>query len=122
MIPMLLQSKYPHWIARVGAAALCLLLGACATAPVQHPQFLLTDDLFKPATERIRVEDVFALSDEMRRYTRTEIIPRLRANDRNRGLFEALYNQAQLKLEYDSAVTRNAAQAFTARAGNCLSL
>ncbi len=31
-------------------------------------------------------------------------------------------NKAQLKLEYDGAFTRNAAEAFDARTGNCLSL
>jgi tetratricopeptide (TPR) repeat protein len=108
---------------RIGAALLlCLLLAACAAPPVQRPDFLLHDEIFVAATEPIRVEDVFALSDEMRRYLRTEIASQLRANDRNRGLFDALYRKGQLKLEYDAAVTRNAAQAFAARAGNCLSL
>src|SRR5204863_7553191 len=39
-----------------------------------------------------------------------------------RGLVEALYSKTQLKLEYDSELTRNAAETFKARAGNCLSL
>jgi Tfp pilus assembly protein PilF len=37
-------------------------------------------------------------------------------------LFEALQDKAGLSLDYDAAVTRNAAQAFAARKGNCLSL
>ncbi len=37
-------------------------------------------------------------------------------------LFDALYSKGLLKLEYDAAQTRNAAQTFDARAGNCLSL
>ena len=109
--------------AQIGAVLLLgLVLVACAAPPVQRPDFLLRDELFGAPAERIRVEDVFALSDEMRRYARTEIASQLRANARNRGLFDALYQKGQLKLEYDSAVTRNAAQAFAARAGNCLSL
>jgi len=109
--------------ARIGSVLLsCLLLVACAAPPVQRPDFLLQDELFGAPSEPIRVEDVFALSDEMRHYARAEIAGQLRANDRNRGLFDALYRKGQLKLEYDSAVTRNAAQAFAARAGNCLSL
>jgi tetratricopeptide (TPR) repeat protein len=106
------------------AAVFCaaVLLGACATAPVQRPDDLLNDAWFKPPSEPIRNDDVFALSDAMRAYARTEIAALQRANGRNRGLFEALYRKGQLKLEYDSAVTRNAAQAFAARAGNCLSL
>ena len=109
--------------AQIGAVLLLgLVLVACAAPPVQRPDFLLRDELFGAPAERIRVEDVFALSDEMRRYARTEIASQLRANARNRGLFDALYQKGQLKLEYDSAVTRNAAQAFAARAVNCLSL
>jgi tetratricopeptide (TPR) repeat protein len=109
--------------ARLGTSVLVsLLLAACAAPPVQRPDFLLHDALFSAPSEPIRVEDVFALSDEMRHYAHAEIASHLRANDRNRGLFEALYSKGQLKLDYDSAVTRNAAQAFAARAGNCLSL
>jgi len=111
------------WTARLGAALLSsMLLAACATAPVERPDFLLNDGLFSAPTERIDVGDVFALSDEMRRYAHAEIAPRLHANGRNQGLFDALYRKGELKLEYDSAITRNAAQAFAARSGNCLSL
>jgi Flp pilus assembly protein TadD len=39
-----------------------------------------------------------------------------------RGLVEALFKDRRLQLDYDSEYTRNAAQAFDARAGNCLSL
>ena len=58
----------------------------------------------------------------MRRYLRTEIAGELHAKGNQQGLFDALYSQGQLKLEYDSVMTRNAAQAFAARSGNCLSL
>ena len=37
-------------------------------------------------------------------------------------LIDALYTKGQLKLGYDTELTRNAAQTFDARAGNCLSL
>jgi Tfp pilus assembly protein PilF len=114
---------WSHATVRLGGAwLLCLLLAACAAPPVQRPDFLLHDARFGAPTERIDVADIFALSDEMRRYAHFEIAPHLRVNDRNRGLFEALYRKGQLKLEYDSATTRNAAEAFAARAGNCLSL
>ena len=65
---------------------------------------------------------MFALSDEMRRYLRTELAGPIRAKGRQSGLIEALYGKGQLKLDYDSSMTRNAAQAFAARSGNCLSL
>ena len=101
----------------------CCLLVACAAAPLaERPSGLLDDRLFAAPSERIRADDVFALSDEMKRYLATDMAAQLRASGRQRGLIEALYNRRQLKLEYDSAATRNAAQAFEARAGNCLSL
>jgi tetratricopeptide (TPR) repeat protein len=99
----------------------CLLLAACATPAVKAPDALLKDELFAAPSEPIRADEVFAVSEEMREFVRNEIAPQVRASGR-RGLFEALYRKRQLKLEYDAAVTRNAAQAFAARAGNCLSL
>jgi Tfp pilus assembly protein PilF len=58
----------------------------------------------------------------MRRYVRTDIADQLQIHGRQRGLITALYNKNQLKLEFESTVTRTAAQAFEARSGNCLSL
>jgi tetratricopeptide (TPR) repeat protein len=105
---------------------LSLLLAGCAGVPVapvvSHDHRLLVDHLFAPATEPIRVADVFALSDEMRGYLETEIATQARVKGRQRALYDALYGKGQLKLEYDTERTRNAAQAFAARSGNCLSL
>jgi len=108
---------------RIGSAImLCLLLVACAAPPVQRPDFLLQDESFAAPAERINAEDVFALSEEMQEFARREIAGQSRENGRYRALFDALYRKRQLKLDYDSAVTRNAAEAFAARSGNCLSL
>ncbi len=103
---------------------LCALLGACANAPVvQQPDYLLfQDDRFTAPSEPINAADVFALSPAMEQYVRTEIAARLRVKGPQRGLFDALYDKQQLKLVYDAQVTRNAAQTFAARSGNCLSL
>ena len=102
---------------------LSLLVTACATAPeVPRPDHLLNDRLFVAPSERIRAEDVFALSGEMRRYLETDIGEQLRTKGAQQGLIDALYSKNQLKVEYDSAKTRNAAQTFAERAGNCLSL
>jgi len=107
----------------IGAVLLlCLLLAACAAPSVPRPDFLLADAQFGPATERINADDVLALSDAMRAYAQTEIVRRRHMRGRNGALFDALYGQNQLKLDYDAATTRNAAQAFAARSGNCLSL
>jgi hypothetical protein len=103
---------------------ICALLGGCASAPPPAPlaQQLLADSSFEPPSERIDAGQVLALSDAMSRYLRIDIAAQLRTQGRQRGLVDALYHRNQLKLEYDASMTRNAAQAFDARAGNCLSL
>lgn len=103
---------------------LCLLLSACATPqPVApRPEFLFHDELFAAPSERVGADDIFALSEPMRQYLRVDIADQLRNRSPQVGLIEALYKKGQLKLEYDAAVTRNAAEAFEARSGNCLSL
>ena len=98
------------------------LLVACASGPQSRPERLFDDHLFRPASVRISADDVFAVNDDMRQYLRTEFTGALRGKDRQQGLFEALYGRGQLKLDYDSAMTRNAEEAFAARSGNCLSL
>jgi tetratricopeptide (TPR) repeat protein len=106
-----------------GVLLVCLALGACANAPVaQPPQYLFDDGLFAAPSAPMRADEVFALSEEMKRYVDTEIVGQLRAKGLQRGLLEALYSKNQLKLEYDSVRTRNASEAFEARSGNCLSL
>jgi len=111
-----------HLLHRAAALALVALLGACASLPSTRPETLLRDDLFQPPSQPVVAADIFALSEPMKQYLRNEIAPQVRALGPQQGLFEALYNRAQLKLDYDSTFTRNAAEAFDARAGNCLSL
>jgi Tfp pilus assembly protein PilF len=106
--------------------AISLLLAACATAPSQLPaeerNAVFHDELFKPPSQRVSASDVFALSPAMQEYLRTDINRVVRVKGSQHGLFDSLYDKGLLKLEYDAAMTRNASQAFAARAGNCLSL
>jgi len=108
------------------AASLLVALGlvGCALAPaVPPPEPPWRDAAFGAPGERIAAEDVFALSEPMHRYLRDEILPRARGRGRQLALTDALLkHQRPLRLEYDATTTRNAAQAFEARAGNCLSL
>jgi thioredoxin-like negative regulator of GroEL len=100
-----------------------MLIAACAHAPVtQPPAQLFSDHLFAASSERIRVADVFALSEEMKSYIENEMAGPLMYKGLHRGLLDALYSKNELRLDYDAAVTRNASQAFAARSGNCLSL
>ena len=111
---------------RIWTTLLCLSLAACASAPPPvappEPAPLFNDALFAAASEPIRAEDVFALSDGMKRYLTNEIASQLRVKGAQEGLIDALYSRNQLRLRYDTAATRNAAQAFETRSGNCLSL
>ena len=101
----------------------CALLAACAsTTPRPSPEPLFNDALFEAPSGRIGADEVFAPSVEMKRFLGTEIARQLHSKGTRQGLVDALYSKAQLKLEYDSLMTRNAAEAFAARAGNCLSL
>ncbi len=58
----------------------------------------------------------------MKRYLAVEIADQLRVKGPQAGLIEALYEKAQLKLEYDATRTKTAAETFATRSGNCLSL
>ena len=92
---------------------LCALLGACATPSAPPPpELVFHDELFASSSERHDGNAVFALSETMERYVRVDIAPQLRSEGLARGLINALYRRDQLKLDYDSAPTRNAAQAF----------
>jgi tetratricopeptide (TPR) repeat protein len=100
------------------------MLAACASVPPPAANFgvLFKDDLFTAPSERISAQEVFALSPEMQAYAKQDIARLVRTKGSQQGLFDALYDKSLLRLEYDAATTRNASQAFAARAGNCLSL
>jgi len=102
---------------------LFLLLAACGSAPVAPPpDRLFNDHLFHAPSERIVPDDIFAVSDAMKRFVRTEIGGPLHGGGIQHRFAEALYTKGELRLEYESVRTRNAAEAFDARTGNCLSL
>jgi Tfp pilus assembly protein PilF len=105
--------------------SLCALLAACAgpREVAQRPDFLFDDRLFAAPSERVGADEIFQVSDAMRRYLQhPQIEAQLRKKGPQRGLLEALYTTGELRLDYDARTTRSAAQAFDARAGNCLSL
>lgn len=99
-----------------------LLAGCASVAPMPGRESLFHDALFAPPSVRIAAADALAISPAMKQYL-TEKIPRQRwFGDRRKQLIDALYRHGELKLEYDTSLTRNAAQAFDARSGNCMSL
>lgn len=107
----------------LGLFALAALAGCTnlPRSPALVPQALLHDEAFTRPAQVIDAREVFAIDDSMREYLR-KAAPQMRREGATKGLADALYKQGELKLEYDAAYTRNAAQAFSARAGNCLSL
>lgn len=102
------------------AALLALLVGACAHGPAAPRLDDFFDDArFAPPPTPVDGSALFALSDEMRRFVARELV--LGTADPRRVLVDALYGR-KLRIEYDSTLTRTAAQAFDERSGNCLSL
>ena len=98
------------------------MLCACAMSPPVPPASMFQDSAFAAPSERIEAADIFALSPEMKQYFDTRIAPDARVRGPRFALMDTLYSDGQLKLEYDAEITRDAAQAFAARSGNCLSL
>ncbi|MDP1980892.1 tetratricopeptide repeat protein [Undibacterium sp.] len=99
------------------------LLAACATSGTQKLSELhFHDQEFAPSSIPIDKENVLTVSKDMESYLHQEIMPQLSKRGPQRALFEAISSKRQIKLEYDAEMTRNAAQAFAARSGNCLSL
>jgi tetratricopeptide (TPR) repeat protein len=103
-------------------AAALSLAGCAAVPPAAESDPLFADALFAPPSEPVDASRVFAASEAMRRYIAEEIGDLPGSKGRQQALMDALRNTAKLKLEYDAAYTRNAAEAFEARTGNCLSL
>jgi len=100
------------------------LLAGCASgpAPVTAPErALFTDAVFRKPADMTTPEQVFELSPEMKAYA-ARIRASLNGKSKHQALYEALYHRDQLRLEYDSEITRTASEAFAARAGNCMSL
>lgn len=106
------------------ALLLCLALASCADAPrpVAATDALFSDTSFAPPSEPVSAADIFRVSPEMHAYLESRVAEEARHHGEARGLVEALFTERRLRVDYDAEFTRNAAQAFEARAGNCLSL
>ncbi len=107
------------------ASLLFSLLAGCAgvvpVVPMPPVADLFHDAAFAPPAVPIDPAAALAPSEAMRGYLASQYGSHTRSTDRRRRLVDAL-NRGDLRLEYDSAMTRTAAQAFAARSGNCLAL
>ena len=112
-----------HRAAILLLCAVQALLAACAIVPlpVANRQ-LLHDELFLLPNPPLDSQAAFAMSDEMRAYAARELASLAHQADPRRALIDALYKKGRLQLDYDATLTRSAAEAFSSRSGNCLSL
>lgn len=94
-------------------------LAACAgSAGERVDATLFADARFQAPAQPVDPAALFALNDAMRDFVERDLAV---GGDPRRALVAALSDR-RLRLEYESSLTRTAAQAFDARAGNCLSL
>lgn len=111
-------------------AALCLplaivlasALAGCAGLAPPSPAPLLHDALFDHPPRPPEADAVLRLSPPMQAHLDRLRSQVSRSGDLPLALAESLYQPGGLRLDYDASITRNAAQAFEARSGNCLSL
>ena len=101
---------------------LLALLTGCATWAPPSPTPLLHDALFDHPARPADADGVFRLSPAMQSHLHGLRQSVRRAEDLPRALADSLYRAGGLRLDYDASFTRDAAQAFEARSGNCLSL
>ncbi len=97
-------------------------LSGCATPPPTLPPGLLDDALFSAPQHPVDPEQALAVSPAMREFVARARAQSHRNTDLRATLLADLQAGGPLRLTYDSSVTRTAAEAFEARAGNCLSL
>jgi Flp pilus assembly protein TadD len=97
-------------------------IGGCVSLPPPLPPGLLHDSLFRPLPAPIDPGEAFALSPAMREFAQRARATARRSGDLRSTLIADLQPGGRLRLADDSTSTRHAAQAFEARAGNCLSL
>lgn len=100
-----------------------------APAPRMDTAPLIHDELFAPSPDVIDPDKVISMTPRMREFLHSKI-PNATARatlvldtrDMRQLLLDALYTRGELQLQYDAETTRTAAEAFDAKAGNCLSL
>ncbi len=128
-----LRSRACQALVRGAVLLSVVMTTGCATVeeapPPDAAASLVHDELFPPSADVIDPAQVMTLTPKMREFIRSRIpnagggtTLMLDARDMRHMLLDALYNRNELKLEYDAETTRTAAEAFDAKAGNCLSL
>lgn len=107
------------------------LAGCASTTTTSAPAPLFQDEAFSSRAPRAAVpsaHDVFALSPAMQQFLD---VPRGSSDPKKstlgvkapqEALLDALYFNGELRIDYDASYTRNPADTFATKSGNCLSL
>lgn len=98
------------------------LTGCAVTAEAPPRTDIFVDAAFQPPSVPVGIEDALKLTPAMQRFAEEEMAQEIRRKGMREGLIDALYSKGRLRLDYDSEITRTAAEAFDARRGNCMSL
>lgn len=119
-------SRWAKGLAKYSAVGVAGLMVACAGVPSAPPlPAALWADLLPAPQAAAPLPDpaqALALSPAMQAFLHQSIMPLARDVGRRDAMLKALFEPGLLRLDYDSSRTRSAAEAFEARAGNCLSL
>ncbi|MBI3156194.1 MAG: hypothetical protein HYZ20_12380, partial [Burkholderiales bacterium] len=84
---------------------------------------LWADERFAAPAAAPDADVALAVSETMQRFLDEQVRPQARRVGPRLALLQGLFDRGRmLRLEYDASRTRTAAEAFDARAGNCLSL
>jgi hypothetical protein len=112
------------WAPAALALAVLGALGGCASVSTTSAsvEYLLQDAKYTGAVEPVDAASAMAMSPAMLRYADEQLSTLSAQRDPRKALLDALYKDGSLRLSYDNGNTRNAAEAFDARSGNCMSL
>lgn len=119
-----MPALFPAWrlLGALGLSLSTLLMGCASAPPPLPPATLLQDTLFGMPPRPADADAVLAVSPAMRAHL-DALRGRIgRGTELPLALAQSLYQPGGLRLDYDASITRNAAEAFAARSGNCLSL
>ena len=111
-------------MALIGAIAITLMNGCAVLTPAPPPALdvLLDDAAFGDPPPQLDAQALFAPSPAMRAFVADALASRGSLRGGPREALAQVLKAGTLQVEYDAGMTRNAAEAFAARAGNCLSL
>lgn len=122
-------SRPPGGAATAAAAFVAFAIAATGCATTTPPPgaaqraVLWADERFAAPAAVPDAHAALAISEAMRRFLDEQVRPQARRIGPRLALMQALFVRGRmLRIEYDASRTRTAAEAFDARAGNCLSL